>query len=101
MSVEYKISPDGRELCISITGRFDFHTKSALQAAYEKVDLKSTRIIFDLSRSDYMDSSALGMLLLLREKAGGDQSSIELSQCQASTLELLKMARCDEMFEVN
>ncbi len=101
MSVEHKVSSDGRELRISVSGRFDFHTKSALQAAYENVDLKSARIVFDLGQCGYIDSSALGMLLLLREKAGGDQSSIELSQCQASTLKLLKMARCDEMFQVN
>jgi len=101
MSVEYQLSPDERELTISISGRFDFNVRPALAAALEDVDLKSTKINIDLGDSDYIDSSALGMLLILREKAGGSDASIILSNCKPATLELLRMSRCDELFETN
>lgn len=101
MSVDYQLSPNGRELTIAITGRFDFNVRPALTTALEDVDLANVEITIDLGKSDYIDSSALGMLLILREKAGGSDASITLANCKPATLELLKMSKCDELFEVN
>jgi len=101
MGVEHKVSADGRELTISVAGRFDFTTKTAVKEAYSGLDLTQVQINIDLAECNYMDSSALGMLLLLREKAGGDQASIALKNCQTAAMELLKMSRCDELFDVN
>ncbi len=101
MGVEHAVSADGHELKISILGRFDFNAKAALSVACQDLDLTGMRIIFDLRETDYIDSAALGMLLQLRERAGGDNASIELSGGQPAMLEVLRMSRCDELFVVN
>ena len=56
--------------------------------------------MIDLTDTDYMDSSALGMLLLLREKMGGDGAVIELRNCKPSILELFKVSKFEDLFDI-
>ena len=66
MSVGANLSADGRELTITIQGRFDFSAHQEFRAAYEKLASKPEAYVIDLGEATYLDSSALGMLLLLR-----------------------------------
>lgn len=63
----------GDRATLKLSGRFDFHSHRDFRAAYEKIlETGAVReIIIDFGEVDYLDSSALGMLLLLREKADG------------------------------
>ena len=45
-----------------------------------------------------MDSSALGMLLLLREHAGGDRASIKIVHCQPEVKKILTIANFHPLF---
>src|SRR5688572_830521 len=64
---------------IRLTGRFDFsghrEFKHCYEAALEEPSVR--RIDVDLRAVEYLDSSALGMLLLLREQA--DARSLPVS----------------------
>ena len=72
MAISTQLSADGQELTIAIQGRFDFGAHQAFRDAYERVDGTPKRYQVDLQGTTYLDSSALGMLLLLRDHAGGD-----------------------------
>ncbi|HRH82429.1 MAG TPA: STAS domain-containing protein [Thiobacillaceae bacterium] len=63
--------PLGDTSTIRVRGRFVFSCQSAFRAACDKALARAeTRAIhIDLSQVEYLDSSALGMLLLLKEKA--------------------------------
>ncbi|MEB0154616.1 STAS domain-containing protein, partial [Pseudomonas sp. CCC3.2] len=78
MSVTSELSRDGEELTITITGRFDFAAHQDFRGAYEGSEGTPRRFVVDLKDTSYLDSSALGMLLLLRDHAGGENSKISL-----------------------
>lgn len=100
MSVSSTISPDGRHVDIQIGGRFDFSEHRAFRAAYGKAELKGARVTVDLSAAEYMDSSALGMLLVLRERAGGDQSDITLKGVRKEIQQVLAVSRFEQLFRI-
>jgi anti-anti-sigma factor len=100
MIISPTLSPDGKELKIKVRGRFDFSIQRAFRDSYAKVDPRQVRIIIDLSETEYMDSSALGMLLVLRERAGGDQAEITLAGCHDDIQQILEVSRFQELFEI-
>ena len=73
MTITSQPSADGQELTIAISGRFDFNAHQAFRDAYQRQDVSPQRYVVNLQGTTYMDSSALGMLLLLRDHAGGDR----------------------------
>lgn len=93
-------SSDGKELTIKVQGRFDFSSLQLFRNAYEKSPGKPERYIVDLKDSDYLDSSALGMLLALRDYAGGDQAQIRVTNCNSDVKKILVITKLDELFQV-
>lgn len=101
MSVKTHLSPDGKIYTIAISGRFDFNLHQEFRKAYEQVDAKAVHYQIDLGATDYIDSSALGMLLLLRERAGGDQSDIDVINCSAEIRNILTISNFNQLFNIN
>ena len=85
---------------IKINGRFDFSVQSDFRKAYEEVPGNSS-FIMDFSSTDYMDSSALGMLLLLRDYAGGDNAKVELVQCGTEIKNILEISNFQKLFSIS
>lgn len=85
---------------IKIQGRFDFSVQSDFRQAYEQAPGNSSFIV-DFSSTDYMDSSALGMLLLLRDYAGGESSKIELARCGGEIKNILEISNFQKLFSVS
>ncbi|CAI3807682.1 hypothetical protein DBADOPDK_04665 [Pseudomonas sp. MM223] len=78
MAVETDFSQDGKKLTIKIKGRFDFGKHQEFRDAYERQPDRPDSVVVDLKDTTYLDSSALGMLLLLRDHAGGDESDVRV-----------------------
>ncbi len=100
MSVGSSLSPDGKVLTISINGRFDFSAHQAFRDSYEKLIPTPSEIIIDMVDTTYLDSSALGMLLLLRDHAGGDTSNIELKNCNEDIKKILTISNFEQLFKI-
>ncbi|WP_285348545.1 STAS domain-containing protein [Pseudomonas sp. ME-P-057] len=99
MSVTSERSADGQQLTIIIKGRFDFSTHQDFRGAYEK-ETKGQRIVVDLTGTSYLDSSALGMLLLLRDHAGGERADVELVGCNADVIKILTISNFAKLFKI-
>lgn len=84
---------------IHIRGRFDFPVYSEFRNAYLQGDSK-TRYVIDLEQIEYLDSSALGMMLLLRDHAGGETADITLRNCRPELLRILTVARFNDLFKL-
>lgn len=97
MSVTSKI--DGDNVMITISGRFNFNDHVQFRNAYKDVS-PSVTYIMDMSNTEYMDSSALGMLLLLREHAGGDSSNIIIAGIPPDIKKILNIANFQKLFEI-
>jgi len=102
MSINSSVSANGDTVTITISGRFDFSIHRDFRQAYEKSESASENpnFVVDLSGTDYMDSSALGMLLLLREHAGGDNANVKIANCRPVIKEILDIANFSKLFSI-
>ncbi|PTQ89320.1 STAS domain-containing protein [Agitococcus lubricus] len=100
MAVLTASSADGKELIIKIKGRFDFSTHQEFRGAYEQAPLEMSGYIVDLKDATYLDSSALGMLLLLRDHAGGDSAHVKIVNCNADVKKILTISNFEQLFTI-
>ncbi|MBD3642344.1 MAG: STAS domain-containing protein [Marinobacter sp.] len=100
MPIQTSLAEDGKTLVIRIEGRFDFSTHQAFRDSYEHADPKVTDYIVDLSDTTYLDSSALGMLLLLRDHAGGDSARISIENCNSDVRRILSISNFEQLFAI-
>ncbi|MEM7261202.1 MAG: STAS domain-containing protein [Planctomycetota bacterium] len=90
---------DGDRVVLEIPGRFDFNVQHDFRQAYRSED-PGHEYVVDLAETEYVDSAALGMLLMLRDHAGGDQAKVLIENCSPPVRKLLERARCDEFFPI-
>jgi anti-anti-sigma factor len=91
-SVSSELSDDGDTLTIRISGRFDFSLHEAFFVAFENQERTCLMYVVDLKDTDSIDSSALGMLLFVWEKLGGERAAIRLVGGSRQIQKSLKMA---------
>jgi len=101
MSLSSTTYDAGSGIRITVTGRFDFSCHQEFRAAYGKNDPLKSHYTIDLSGADYIDSSALGMLLVLRERSGGDNSNIRIIGFNQSVGEILRIAGFGHLFQMD
>ncbi|MEO5377730.1 MAG: STAS domain-containing protein [Magnetococcus sp. DMHC-6] len=104
MSGTISVNRGQNETVISIKGRFNFEMHSQFRSAYqEETDSGNNRgrkFIIDLTGTEYIDSSALGMLLLLREEAGTNDSNIEIINARPEIRKILETANFQRLFKI-
>ena len=100
MAVTSEVSADGSKLTIAIKGRFDFAKHQEFRDAYEELSPAPACVVVDLKDATYLDSSALGMLLLLRDYAGGDRADIRLINCNADVRKILAISNFEQLFSI-
>ncbi|AZF17157.1 MULTISPECIES: STAS domain-containing protein [unclassified Pseudomonas] len=101
MSIEPDVSLDGKKLTITIKGRFDFGSHQAFRDAYERFYKVPESYVVDLKETTYMDSSALGMLLLLRDHAGGDNSDVRVINSNMDVRKILAISNFYKLFDIS
>lgn len=84
-------------LTLHVTGRFDFRL---IKDFNELLKREPRTWVVDFSAVEYVDSSALGMLLLLRERVRGDSGRVQLRGLHGQPRDVLLMAKFDRMFTV-
>lgn len=98
MSILASGSPDGKELIICIKGRFDYSTQQDFRHAYEDAPESLDAYVVDLRETTYLDSSALGMLLLLRDHLGGEGRRIRIVNCNSDVKKILDISNFEQLF---
>lgn len=88
--------------CIAMSGRFDYKTWRNFTRSYAPlVDNAAVREIrVEMIKVDYMDSSALGMLLLLNERATAHNKPVVLRISSGFVLRVLEYARFSQFFNI-
>jgi anti-anti-sigma factor len=83
-----------------LKGRFDFQTHRDFRAACDDTlaaaDVRTIEV--DMDGVEYLDSSALGMLLLLRDKGKNSNKAISLANCRGSVRQVLDIANFGKIF---
>ena len=88
------------EIVIRIDGRFDFSSHADFNRAFVNSDGALNHYTVDLSGASYLDSSALGMLLLLREHAGNDSERVVIKNPSPEVRNLLQIANFMQLFKI-
>lgn len=94
------INRDGKTV-IALEGRFDFNAHREFREAVDQA-LKETgrEIMVDLGAVDYLDSSALGMLLMLRDKARGVAKDVALANARGPVKQVIDIANFGKLFTI-
>lgn len=98
MSIQTQVDEQSNLVTITVSGRFDFAQHKQFRDAYRDISPNTRRYVVDLSEATYLDSSALGMLLLLREHAGGDSARVSIRGCSSDVHRVLQIAHFDRLF---
>lgn len=101
--MQANITKDGSKAVIMLSGRFDFNTHREFRSAYEHLvtDTEIREIEVDFSGVDYLDSSALGMLLMLRDKASGAGKEVALANVRGNVKQVLDIANFGKLFKIS
>lgn len=100
--MEINISSENGKTVIGLSGRFDFSKQRAFKAAYDPVlqqDAVKTLEV-NLAGIEYLDSSALGMLMLLRERAVALGKNVVLSRPNDTVSQILEIANFKKLFTI-
>ena len=73
----------------------------AFRQAYAQVGNQTNKVIIDLRDTDYMDSSALGMLLNMKKTIGDQVSTFEITNCQPQLKKILQISHFDKKFDIS
>ena len=97
-----QVVTDAGKACIRLNGRFDFGAHRAFRESYTRVlDASEVHELeIDLGEVDYLDSSALGMLLMLREKAQAANKAVSLANCRGAVRQVLDIANFGKLFSI-
>jgi anti-anti-sigma factor len=101
--MDIKQSKNGNHAVLSLGGRFDFNAHREFKEAYSTLLADSTinSIAINLSAVAYLDSSALGMLLMVRERAQAANKEISLSQANPTVMKILDIANFSKLFTIS
>ena len=90
------------EYVIKLSGRFEFHTQKDFRESYtpalKNEDIKT--ITLNMLQVEYLDSSALGMLLLLKASADMKNKNIIISAASNKLMEIFEIANFNHLFKM-
>ena len=87
---------------LQLAGPFDFRCILEFKGLYDPFlkDADIASIEINMSGVDYIDNTAFGMLLALRDKAAAVRKKIVLGECHGMTRKMLDMAHFGKLFEI-
>jgi anti-anti-sigma factor len=101
MNIDVSIA--GGVLTLRLAGRFDFTTRDAFVARMDDIvaEAPAGEIRVDMSGLDYIDSSGLGMLLMMRDRARKADHGVALVGPRGQVREVLGSARFERLFAIH
>ncbi|HYD51789.1 MAG TPA: STAS domain-containing protein [Gemmatimonadaceae bacterium] len=100
MPIHVTAAGPGQPVTLAVSGRFDFATSGEFRTAYA-AQPAGTPFVVDLARTEYLDSSALGMLLLLRRHAGDRPESVRIVNASPDVRRILEIAKVERLCRID
>lgn len=99
MSIKTEVVNDST-FTIQIGERFDFSLVTDFRNTYEDLDPKVKQIDIDLSATQYMDSSALGMLLNMQKILADRHLTYRILNTRPQIARILQISRFNKKFDI-
>lgn len=91
---------DGGLFSVTLRGKFTFNDNPEFRGILEKIGHKDIhQTIFHMDDVDFVDSAALGMLLLAYDEAKKHSKSLLLSGVNGQVKRIFAMARFEQFFK--
>lgn len=100
MSIKINMSEQDNSMTIAIEERFDFSLHQQFRDAYNQCSMVGVKFILDLSDTSYMDSSALGMILLLKDYAANLSGSVIIKNPNEEVNKILEIAQFHRLLTI-
>jgi len=86
---------------IILPNRFDYsyHRQFSQEQTANLDNAAIKEIVLDFSRVEYLDSSALGMMVMMQKKAVNANKEVCVKGAKGSTAEILNMANMQKLFK--
>lgn len=101
--MDVKVTVSDAQAVLKLGGKFDFKAhrefRDAVDALLGQAGEKPLQV--DLADVSYLDSSALGMLLMLRDKANAGNKDVSLVGVKGSVRQVLDIANFSKLFTIN
>lgn len=101
VEISAQLSDDEKILTLTLLGKFDYTCHQDFHGAFEAIKPIPEKFVIDALEVTSLDSSALGMLLLLRTHAGGDESDVSIINAKPDIYKLLQTCKFDELFTIS
>lgn len=100
--MDVDIQREGETVRMLLNGRFDFSCHNTFIQGVDPLlsDASVNKLEVDFAEVTYIDSSALGMLLLLKERANGTSRSLTLVNCKGAVAQVLELAKFGQLFTI-
>jgi HptB-dependent secretion and biofilm anti anti-sigma factor len=101
--MNFNTSQNGGATVIALDGRFTFSVHTAFRELLVKhIESMSSggSVTFDLSRTEFVDSAALGMLLLAREAANRRSGRIIIRGAVGQVRRMLDVSQFNTLFTI-
>jgi len=100
--MRYEVSRYEHQAKVFLNGRFDYSCHRELRRAFDDACTSegTLEVVIDMQGVDYMDSSALGMLSLLRDRCRASNQKLSLANCRTQVMQILKVTNFDKLFTV-
>lgn len=91
------------ERALHIPERFDFGYHKEFTDQYQALlsSEEQSDIALDFSKVSYLDSSALGMMVLFQKKAKAANINVRIRGAKDSAKEILQIANFDRLFDIS
>lgn len=99
MPIQSSVSSDGATLTMLVDGRFDATCLDDFRQCYEESS-EINKYVIDLKGTQHLDSSALGMLLVLRDFAGGNDANIQIINCTEDVKKIFAISAFSQLFDI-
>jgi anti-anti-sigma factor len=99
--MEHEFESRDGGLTVRVSGRMTHKDHRAFRDILAHInDGGVPKVRFDLSRVEFMDSSALGMLLIVRDAAAQQHRAVVLKGATGQVENLMKIAKLHKYFDI-
>lgn len=100
--MEYTLSQQDDHCVLDMRGTFTFSDNANFRKFISGIhNAKYTRVVLDFRQLEFIDSAALGMLLLLHDEAKKHNAHVRISDAGGQIKKMLQLSNFDEIFEIS
>ncbi len=99
--MEYTLSKLSGHYQANLSGSFTFNDNSKFREIIEMVGIdKPQSLTLNFAALEFIDSAALGMLLLLNDEAGKSSTKVCLAQANGQIKKMLQLSNFEQIFSM-